>query len=224
MPRRTAPLINENTYHVFNRGLDRRPTFIYKSDYRRAIRTLQYYQYANHYCGLANHLRKSIENQADYLSKLKSENREVDVIAYCLMPNHFHFLLTQKSANGISHFLKQFQGSYTKYFNSRNNRVGSLFQTQFKAVKVETSNQLLHVCRYIHLNPLASGICQSRDDVAAYPWSSLHLYLTDARNGILNRSLPLTECGSLESFKRFTLDSDDIELQHSSIQHLLFED
>jgi putative transposase len=73
----------------------------------------------------------------------------VTVIAYCLMPNHFHLVLRQNEDGGISQYLADFQNSYTKYFDLKHRRSGAIFNRQFKAVLIESENQLLHLTRYI---------------------------------------------------------------------------
>lgn len=72
------------------------------------------------------------------------------------MPNHFHLLIKQTEQNGISEFVGKFSNSYTKYYNTKHNRVGALLQGQLKAVLIESGEQLIHVSRYIHLNPTSS--------------------------------------------------------------------
>lgn len=102
-----------------------------------------------------------------------STEKLVDIICYCLMPNHFHLLLKQVAENGISKFISQISNSYTKFFNTKNKRIGPLLQGAFKAVLIENDEQLLHVSRYIHLNPVVSGIVNTLEK---YPWSSYQEY------------------------------------------------
>src|SRR3989344_6077012 len=147
MPSRIIPFINNHFYHIYNRGSEKRPIFENQRDYQRFLKTLIYYQ---------------IEGPKPRFSKFPSlaitkldENRKlVEILAYCLMPNHFHLLLKQVRDKGITEFLSNLSNSYTKYYNTKYNRVGHLFQSEFKAVIMESNEQLLHVSRYIHLNPL----------------------------------------------------------------------
>lgn len=171
MPGRITPLVSGEYYHIYNRGNEKRKIFTKAWDYKRFQKTFYYYQF--------NSLRQSFSKftKADLgLFKPDSEKRIVEVVCYCLMPNHFHFLMRQLQENGISKFVGQLSNSYTKYFNTKYKRIGSLFQGTFKAVHINTDEQLLHVSRYIHLNPVVSGIVKKPE---SYRWSS---YLEYIRN------------------------------------------
>src|SRR5438132_12702278 len=91
------------------------------------------------------------------------------------MPNHFHFILKQRKENGISIFISLLINSYTKYFNTKYTRVGALLQGAFKSVIVESDEQLIHLSRYVHLNPRVSGLTKNLE---SYPWSSYKEYLS----------------------------------------------
>lgn len=85
-------------------------------------------------------------------SKSKSKHKLVKLICYCLNPNHYHFLLQQVADKGIEKFMQRLGTGYTKYFNNRHKRNGVLFQDKFKAVHIDTNEQLLHVSVYVNLN------------------------------------------------------------------------
>ena|SRR3989344_1447297 len=169
MPGRTISLVNNEFYHIYNRGSEKRDIFTQPRDYERFLKILFYYQFL----GPKPSFSKFTKSK---LSPLKPLGRErfLDVICYCLMPNHFHFLVRQLKDGGISKFVSQLANSYTKYFNTKYNRVGPLFQGAFKAVRIETDEQLIHVSRYIHLNPVVSGIVKELDN---YKWSSFQEFI-----------------------------------------------
>ncbi len=104
----------------------------------------------------------------------------VDVLCYCLMSNHVHFLLRENVDNGISRYMQRLLNSYARYFNVSSQRSGSLFVNPFKAVLVVNDNQLLHVGRYIHLNPYVAHMVE---DPFGYRWSSLSEYLSAKAGG-----------------------------------------
>ncbi len=90
------------------------------------------------------------------LLKLRNFANEITLLSHCLMPNHFHFLVKQTKADSIDRFISSLGTRYTMYFNKKHKRVGSLCQGVYKAVLVETDEQLLHLTRYIHKQALAS--------------------------------------------------------------------
>src|SRR5690348_10592818 len=149
MPIRTIPLVSGEYYHVYNRGVAHQPTFLKKKDYERFLLCLRYYQY-NPPLKLSRCLQISLKEREKFLTNIENQEAKiVDIIAYCLMPNHFHILIKQNKEDGISKFLRLSINSYARYFNTKYKRVGTLFQGMFKAIHIETEEQLLHLSRYI---------------------------------------------------------------------------
>lgn len=168
MPGRLIPLVSGEYYHIFNRGNNKRPIFLGSRDYKRFLQTFYYYQQ------IGPKPRFSEFSKNKIFSINPTNTKLVEIISYCLMPNHFHFLLKQLVDNGIAIFISQLSNSYTKYFNNKYGNVGALLQGAFKSVLVEDDAQLLHVSRYIHLNPIVSGISLNLED---YKWSSFLEYM-----------------------------------------------
>ena len=127
------------------------------------------------------------------------------------MPNHFNFLVKEIKPRGISNFMRNFQNSYAKYFNTKFERAGSLFQSMFKAVRIETEEQFLHVCRYIHLNPLTSYLLRSPKELDSYNWSSWIEYNQENNNKIVNRSLVMGYFPTIEKLRNFTFNQVDYQ-------------
>ena len=169
MPGRSVPLVNGEFYHTYNRGNDKRNIFTQAWDYKRFQKTFYYYQFLGPKPSFSKFSKSELN-----LFRPDQNQKIVDIICYCLMSNHFHFLLKQLRDNGISTFLSQISNSYTKYFNTKYNRVGGLLQGTFKSVLVESDEQLIHTSRYIHLNPVVSGLTK---DLNSYQWSSYPEYL-----------------------------------------------
>lgn len=144
----------------------------------------------------------------------------VDIICYCLMPNHFHLLLKQLKDGGISEFISKLTNSYTKFFNIKNNRVGPLLQGQFKAVLIESDEQLIHVSRYIHLNPLVSHLVK---DLYQYEWSSWREYMGSIQEFCSKQDI-LAFFKSPEHYRKFVLDHADYAERLESIKHKLLEE
>ncbi len=139
MPLRELPLVTGELYHLINRGIERRPIFRDKRDYRRFLRAMQFYQFISPPEKLSRFLTFSRENRAKLLQQLSRKiKRGVDFICFCLMPNHFHFLLKQTQDGGISKFMSNLQNSFTRYFNTKYQRKGHFFQGQFRVIRIET--------------------------------------------------------------------------------------
>lgn len=219
MPYRKIPLISGSYYHIFNRGIDRQPTFHTKRDYQRALQTLSYYLPAEPPTKYSQFLKKPIDERQDILDSIAKLSHQVTIIAYCLMPNHFHLLLKQNEDLGISKFLANFQNSYAKYFNVKHKRTGSLFDRQFKAVLVESENQLLHLTRYIHLNPYSSHLIQ-KEEIITYPYTSLPEYLSGKY--ILSNPNQAIDIYP-KRYKSFVLDHADYQQRLESLKHLTLE-
>lgn len=139
------------------------------------------------------------------------------------MPNHFHFLIKQEQEDGVANFLRNFQNSYAKYFNTKTERSGALFQSMFKAVRIESDEQLIHVARYIHLNPSTSYIVKGVQELEGYPWNSFAEYLSKHPPKIINKEKVLGFFKSLDEFKKFTFDQGDYQRQLESMKHLSLE-
>jgi len=222
MPGRITPLVTDEVYHVYNRGINKQLTFTTKKEYRRAILALEFYRVSNPPIRLSKFLELDKEKQKEITEVINQTEKLVQIICFCLMPSHFHFLLKQKKDNGISKFLGNFQNSYTRYFNTRNERDGSLFLDQFKAKRIETDEQLIHVSRYIHLNPHTGFIIKTIKELEEYPWSSFPNYIT-GNNGFLEPDLVLDMFGSRDKYKQFVFDQADYQRKLKMVKHLILE-
>ena len=136
MPTRGSPFIANFFYHVYNRGVDKGAIFFSEENYLYFLRLL----------------KKNLERYA------------VNVVAYCLMPNHFHFLLSPVLDDNISRFMKSLLGSYSQALNKQRQRSGPLFQGRFQSILVDRGEYIIHLARYIHLNPVKAGLVSSLDE------------------------------------------------------------
>jgi len=218
MPRRFEPFENGNYYHIFNRGVAKLPVFISGSDYQQAILTMSYYLFADLKMKLSRFKSLSANERDKLIADLRfSDDKMVQIVSFVLMPNHFHFLLRQERDGGISKFVSLFTNSYTRYFNTKHSRVGPLFQGQFKAVNIEHENQLIHLSRYIHLNPYVSSIV-SKDELLTYSWSSFPNYLGDESQTILTDPV-MTYFKSSDEYKLFVLNHADYAESLEKMKH-----
>ncbi len=140
--------INNNFYHVYNRGVEKREIFLDDFDYLRFIHDL--YEFNDSHPALKFSIGDTISDNR----KSKKRNLLVDIICYCLMPNHFHLILRQRIEGGIVEFMRKLGVGYAMYFNQKYKRIGGLFQGRFKAIMIDNDEYLIHLSRYIHLNPI----------------------------------------------------------------------
>lgn len=145
--------VKNGYYHIYNRGVDKRTIFQDKQDYGVFLNYLKYYLSP---IPKLTPLRKiSVNNKIYQISEYKCKNysQVITLLAYCLMPNHFHLLIKQSDPRSIESFMKSIGTRYIMYFNKRHQRSGRLFQGVYQAVSVDNTAQLIHLSRYIHLNP-----------------------------------------------------------------------
>lgn len=163
MPSRNSikQYVENSYYHIYNRGVEKRLIFLDQQDYSVFLKYLSEYLLEKDETSLRQQLDSPIlsSREKDKILRLLRLNNfydEITFLAYCLMPNHFHFFIKQKSANSIDRFMQSLFTRYTMYFNKRHKRVGSLFQAVYKGVLVTHQEQFLYISKYIHKQALAS--------------------------------------------------------------------
>ncbi len=164
-------------YHVYNRGVDKRIIFNTDADYRR-FQELLYVANASTSVALRN-LKRNYDSVYTY----KKSDSLVAIGAYCLMPNHFHILLTPLVENGVSLFMNKLTTGYSMYFNKKYERSGALFSGTFKAKHADGDEYLKYLYAYIHLNPqkLFKNKGNTLNVSIRYPYSSLGDYVNGER-------------------------------------------
>lgn len=220
---RKVVLANNQIYHLYNRGIDHKPVFTTKWEFQRAIDVIKFYQFADLPFRFSQLLKLPSEERIKILTDISSENRKlVEIIAYCLMPNHFHLMVKQLQDGGITKFVSNFTNSYTKYFNAKHERKGHLFEGLFKAVLVTADEQLIHLSRYIHLNPVSSFIIKD-EDLENYTWSSLPEYLNLSSSSFCQKDIILNQFPSIKAYRQFILDQVKYAQELDKIKHLTIE-
>ncbi|KKT36466.1 MAG: hypothetical protein UW22_C0038G0002 [Candidatus Gottesmanbacteria bacterium GW2011_GWB1_44_11c] len=194
------PYCADSFYHLYNRGVEKHSIFNDDQDYGVFLSYVKTYLEPKDEKGLSTILLDPLSSskekyRAQKLLRLNNFFGEISLPSYCLLPNHFHFLVFQKSADAIDRFMNSLFTRFTMYMNKKNKRVGPLFQSVYKAVLVDSDEQLLYTSRYIHRNPI--GIHRSGRRyirmLATYPYSSYPDYL-----GI--RKTPWVESETILSF------------------------
>lgn len=213
MPYRLTSFVNDSYYHLFNRGVEKRIIFSNEHDYQRFLETLYYYQFSGPKPQFSTRNRFKIKD-------FRNNSKIVEIISYCLMPNHFHFLVKQLRDKGIQEFMQKVINSYTKYYNTKHRRVGHLFQGAFKAVSIETDEQLLHISRYIHLNPFAAGLMNCSED---YPYSSYSYYIGLSQDKLCMSEVILNFFKNKTAYKEFINNYEDYAKALEQIKHCLLD-
>ncbi len=219
---RKVPLNTNEIYHVFNRGIDARITFSNQKEFIRAYQVMKYYRFSSPPVNFSKFINAGSEGIEKY-NEVSWGEKLVSIMCYCLMPNHFHFLVRQEVDGGISKFISQFLNSYTRYFNTKNERVGPLFLNDFKNVLIESEEQLLHLSRYIHLNPYSSEVVKNLDGLYKYEWSSLTEYAGGSEDYICDKEMIMSYFKTKESYKKFVSDRADYQRELKRIENLLID-
>lgn len=177
MPYRDTTFLNNNIYHVFNKTIDGRRIFNVENNCINFLNVAAYYRSSK------SKLSYSYLSQVNtkLLNKIQREityrkHWRVEIICYCLMPTHFHFLIKQKTDGGIQKFISNLINSFTKFSNLKLERYGPLLMPRFKSNLILTEEQFTHSSRYMHLNPYSSGLVKNIDDLENYLWSSYPSY------------------------------------------------
>lgn len=140
--------------HVINRGVDKRNIFLDELDYFRFIHDLYEFNDVNPVNSTFYIFQSNVIARRCGGENRKSRKFLVNIQAFCLMPNHYHLLLSNNAENGIPKFMKKLNMGYARYFNEKNKRKGALFEGRYKSVKVKEESHFIYLPYYIHLNPL----------------------------------------------------------------------
>lgn len=210
-------------YHIFNRGVARNPIFFSNKDYERFLTSMNYYQYKDPPMRLSYFLNLQLNDKDKVLREMNDKNQKiVSISCYSLMLNHYHLLLKQEEDSGIKKFICRAVNGYVKYLNIRNKRVGPLFQGAFKAVRVETDEQLIHLSRYIHLNPVA-GYLVNFEKILNYKWTSLGQYLTEVKS-FVDKDFIINHFGNKDKYFMFIKDFEDYKKSFADIEYLTIDE
>lgn len=189
MPRQLRQFEISGIYHILNRGVEKRKIFIKTQDYSRFILALEFFNRVDE-TNLGNFFTKVGSDPTFVrLEKERAKNREpiIEILAFVLMPNHYHLIIREIRKGGISLFMNKL-GGYASYFNKQHNRVGPLFQSRYKAVPIKTDSQLGTIFPYVHTNPVELKERQWKDGkvknmsnaikwLDGYKWSSYRDYV-----------------------------------------------
>jgi len=208
-----APLVTDEIYHVYNKSIAEFVIFNNDTELLHIKDTVIYYQIENQPIKFSK-----IDTYVNNAEQTSADKKLVEIICYCFMPTHIHLVLRQLMENGISNFMRHVLSSYSHYFNIKHNRKGPLWESSFKKVLVESDSQLLHLTRYIHLNPATAYIVNSPED---WKWSSYREYVSSNKEGICEYDNILDI--KPEEYKKFTEDRISYQRELAKIKGLLLD-
>ncbi len=178
MPRRYTKYTQDYYYHIFNRGINKQKIFYEEKNY-------------SYFLGLLKRFLKKFN---------------FSMIVYCLMPNHFHFLIKLNENLDVGLFMSRFLDSYVTAFNNMYNRSGSLFKDRYKSISVDREEYLKYLCRYIHRNPLKAGLVNTPEQ---WPWSNYFECVGEKMGDLCDNNFIRSWFSSPELYKEFVLESED---------------
>jgi putative transposase len=197
-------------YHVYNRGVDGRNIFSDEDDVRRFFQSMIEFNSVEPIGSLylKSFLQKAQENS---LRRLTSQSEKlVDFVCYCLNPNHFHFVLEQNVEGGISEFMKRL-GGYTKYFNEKHERKGSLSQGTYKSRHADDDEYLLHLSVYVNLNARVHKLDDSLSKLTMSSWNEF----TDKKvSGICSKEIILDRFTGKAEYRKHAEGTLPIIIEH----------
>ncbi len=204
-------------YHIFNKSIANYGIFIKKENGQQFIKRLFYYNDLFILKPFSLHLRKnpyftckSLISDVDF-SKVK-------FLAYNIMPDHYHLLLKLLRNNILSKYIGDVENSYTKFFNTKYKRRGPLWQSNFKVIRIKNNEQLLHVSRYIHLNPTTKNLVKKPED---WELSSYREFITNPK--ILKEIVVEISIKSPRAYKEFVENRLNFQKKLRMIKKLILE-
>ncbi len=208
---RNLTFVEGEYYHVFNRGLDKRAIFHDKEDLDYFLHRMKDF---NSSIAVGGHRMQQYDK---YQQLLSPASKLVEVVSYCLLPNHFHLILKQSYQNGITNFMQRIGTGYVKYFNKKYGRSGALFQGRFKATKIETSLEFVSV--YVNLNNKHHHIDAQKNLVA----SSYDEFLGHTESNICTQNEISAIVDSVGDYEEYALMQSDYFTQRKDALKNEFE-
>jgi len=186
---RKVPFVIGEFYHVYNRGVDKRNIFSSKKDLDRFIESIKEFN-------TVEPIGSIVDKKAADISRCRTPGDRgneplVNIVCYCVNPNHFHFILEEIREGGISEFMKRLGGGYTNYFNDKNDRSGSLFQGRFKSAHIKSDAHLLYLSVYVNLNDRVHRLPEASNTSRVFVKSSWGEYMGENNEKLCSKDMIL---------------------------------
>ena len=201
---RKTEFANGEYYHIYNRGVDKRDIFSNQKDYERMLETIWFVNDRRTRAGLSDHKRKLRENNLrpprSAYADLGGQEGLVEIICYCLNPNHYHFILKQLKEGGLSLFMGKLNNSYTKYYNIKQDRSGPLYTGKFRSIHIDSNEYLLYLSAYINGNNFIHGYNENIED---WPYSSYLDYIGKRSGKLCQKKIVLDQFKDQKEYANF---------------------
>lgn len=214
--KRKDKFVEGEIYHIFNKSISNYGIFKDLDNSQRLLNVVEYY---NNRLITKSYSQFVIRKKFDYKNIIYPiENSYFKLLSYCIMPDHYHFLVKILVNNSLSRLINTIEGSFTRYFNIKFYRKGPLWQSAFKSVEIRSNEQLLHVSRYIHLNPTTSNLVNRPED---WIFSSYKDFITD--ENVLRIHMKEISINEVVTYKRFIDNNIEYQRELKHIKKLIFE-
>lgn len=175
---RSTPILSDMYYHVFNRGNQKQKIFLDTSDYSRFLFLILHFQSPVTFDHLGRHVIHYAKHRSFKVSDKDVQriisDRHIELLNFCIMPNHFHLTVHNLTEEGLSQYMHRVSNAYAKYFNTKYDKTGHVFQGVYKAIGITQDEQLTYLSAYIHRNSKELKFWDGKEH--EYPWSSFQDY------------------------------------------------
>ena len=210
--------IKGSIFHVCNKSIANFGIYKDPKNISRFLKAIDYLNNTKKNLSLTKYLR-SIKNKKNQFNLLiPKPNQIVKIIAYCLMPDHYHLLIKLLKDNSLSKYISDLENSFSRYFNIKFKRKGPIWQSRFRSVEITTDEQLLHVSRYIHLNPTTAELVKKPED---WRFSSYREYINNKK--ILKEIMTEITINNPSRYEKFCEDQIDYQRKLKKIKKLILD-
>lgn len=192
----------EEYYHIYNRGVDKRNIFNTVSDVQRFLQSIREFNVKDPIGSIYEHqfAKPPFGGKATKL---------VQFVAYCINPNHYHFILTPLIEKGVEKFMHKLGTGYARYFNEKNKRTGALFEGKFKSKHIDSNEYLLKASSYVNLNNRGKN-AMVKYKLSASSWEEF----MGKQKKFCNTSIILDQFRSVREYEKFALESWEDTCKH----------
>lgn len=215
-------LATSEIYHIFDKSVGSEIIFPSLRHLSQILNSIDFYRYKQS-LKYSKFKQMTQDKRESYMSDVKDDIPLVEIYAFAFMPNHYHLLLKQVQDDGIKTFISNVQNSFAKYFNTKHERSGGLFQNPFKSRRIGDTEDFMHVSRYIHLNPVTAYLIEI-GDLKNYPYTSYLDYFGNKSISFLNTKFLLDIFDrSRKRYSNFINDRVDYQRELAKIKNLILE-